>query len=67
MNETSDLIMWEKAVKERTILIDKLSDLDDELASLILERNSLEKIETQELKKAIRRACLSHVISNNIY
>ena len=67
MNETSDLIMWEKAVKERTILIDKLADLDDELASLILERNSLEKIETQELKKAIRRACLSHVISNNIY
>ena len=67
MNETSDLIMWEKAVKERTILIDKLADLDDELASLILERNSLEKIESQELKKAIRRACLSHVISNNIY
>jgi len=59
--------MWEKAVKERTILIDKLADLDDELASLILERNSLEKIESQELKKAIRRACLSHVISNNSY
>lgn len=64
LNETSDLIIWEKAVKKRTSLIDKLADLDDELANLILERDSLEKIDSLELKKAIRRACLSHVISD---
>jgi hypothetical protein len=59
--------MWKKAVKERTYLIDKLADLDDELASLVLERDSLEKIDSQELKKAIRRACISHVINELLF
>jgi hypothetical protein len=59
--------MWKKAVKERTYLIDKLADLDDELASLVLERDSLEKIDSQELKKAIRRACISHVINKLLF
>lgn len=61
LNENSFPEIWEKAVKKRAHLIDKLADLDDELAGLILERNSMEKIDAQELKQALRRATIARV------
>lgn len=46
------------ALKMRMDLIGKLADLDDELAELILERESFENVTPNELERAIRRVTL---------
>jgi len=53
-NEEMMTIVMEK----RLDLIEKLADLDDTLAELVLERESLEKITASELEEAIRRVTL---------
>lgn len=49
------------ALKMRMDLIGKLADLDDELAELILERESFENVTPNELERAIRRVTLKQV------
>jgi len=46
------------ALEKRLDLIGKVADLDDELAGLILERESFENITPSELEQAIRRVTL---------
>ena len=52
-------------MEKRLDLIEKLADLDDTLAELVLERESLEKITASELEEAIRRVTLEQVNLNN--
>lgn len=49
---------------KRAHLIDQLADLDDILASSIIERESLESIEPSELNQALRRVTLARVNSS---
>ena len=49
------------ALEKRLDLIGKVADLDDELAGLILERESFENITPSELEQAIRRVTLEQV------
>lgn len=56
--------MWELAKEERGALIDKVADLDDKLAEIIVERESLETISASELELALRRITLARVTVN---
>ena len=56
--------MWELAKEERGALIDKVADLDDKLAEIIVERESLETISPSELELALRRITLARVTVN---
>ncbi|XP_043492370.1 ribosome-releasing factor 2, mitochondrial [Polistes fuscatus] len=56
-NEDKDL--WDMANKKREILIDKLSNLDDKLADVIIEEESLDKITDQAICESLRRITLS--------
>ncbi len=48
----------EKALKERTVLIDKLCECDDELAEILLARESYESIGPGDVISALRRVTL---------
>jgi hypothetical protein len=52
---------WIEASKHRADLIDKMADLDDHLANLIIERESLQKINPVEMNQALRRITLARV------
>ena len=52
----------DKVLEKRLHLIEKLADLDDELAESILERDSMEKVTPQEVEQAIRRVTLQQVL-----
>lgn len=59
LNENEDKDLWNIANKKREILIDKLSNLDDKLANIIIEEESLDKISTQTIIESLRRITLS--------
>ena len=46
---------------KREQLVDKLADLDDDLASIILERESLQQLSDKEIESALRRVTLERV------
>ncbi|XP_033217185.1 ribosome-releasing factor 2, mitochondrial isoform X2 [Belonocnema kinseyi] len=47
------------AKEKRTTLTDKLSGLDDELANVVIQRNSLEEVSDQNLVDSLRRVTIS--------
>ncbi|XP_046440167.1 ribosome-releasing factor 2, mitochondrial-like [Daphnia pulex] len=54
-----DRDIWVEASEQRADLIDKMADLDDNLANLIIERDSLQKINPVEMNQALRRITLA--------
>jgi hypothetical protein len=56
-----DRDIWVEASEQRAELIDKMADLDDNLANLIIERESLQKINPVEMNQALRRITLARV------
>ena len=48
-------------LKQRSLLTERLADLDDGLAELILERESLELLNSAEITSALRRVTLHGV------
>ena len=63
LSEQSEL--WKEAKEGREALIDKASDLDDTLAGIILERESLDRIGSDELQQALRRITIARVFHFN--
>ncbi len=57
----NDRDIWVEASEQRADLIDKMADLDDNLANLIIERESLQKINPVEMNQALRRITLARV------
>jgi len=57
----SDREIWVEASDQRANLLDKMADLDDSLANLIIERESLQKIKPVEMNQALRRITLARV------
>ena len=58
LTEKIDGKLWEQANERRRSLTDKLSGLDDELANIIIEQESLEKISRQILVDSLRRCTI---------
>ena len=56
-----DAHVLDQCLQLRSRLIDKLSDLDDQLAEIILERESLEKVTCTEIQSALRRITIQRV------
>lgn len=50
-----DKLLFELAKEKRKELIDRISGLDDELANIVIEKNSLDKIPNQNLVESLRR------------
>lgn len=63
LDNKNDLDIWAEASKKRADLIDKMADLDDTLANLIIERESMERINSDEMNGALRRITLARVSS----
>lgn len=61
MDYEGDRDIWVEASEQRADLIDKMADLDDNLANLIIERESLQKINPVEMNQALRRITLARV------
>lgn len=58
LTETADGSLWELANERRRSLADKLSAMDDELANVIIEEESLDKISGQLLVESVRRCTI---------
>jgi hypothetical protein len=56
-----DAHVFDECLQLRSRLIDKLSDLDDQLAEIILERESLDKVTCAEIQSALRRITIERV------
>ncbi|XP_029673570.1 ribosome-releasing factor 2, mitochondrial isoform X2 [Formica exsecta] len=51
--------LWDIASEKRRVLTDKLSGLDDKLADIIIEQESLENVQSQILVDSLRRITLN--------
>ncbi|EZA47943.1 ribosome-releasing factor 2, mitochondrial [Ooceraea biroi] len=54
----SDGTLWQIISEKRRILTDKLSGLDDELADIVIEQESLENVQSQVLVDSLRRVTI---------
>lgn len=61
MDNKSDFDTWAEASKKRADLIDRMADLDEKLANLIIERESLDHVSSEEMNGALRRITLARV------
>nr|XP_012217751.1 PREDICTED: ribosome-releasing factor 2, mitochondrial [Linepithema humile]XP_012217752.1 PREDICTED: ribosome-releasing factor 2, mitochondrial [Linepithema humile]XP_012217753.1 PREDICTED: ribosome-releasing factor 2, mitochondrial [Linepithema humile]XP_012217754.1 PREDICTED: ribosome-releasing factor 2, mitochondrial [Linepithema humile] len=59
ITENDDGKLWDIASEQRQVLTDKLSGLDDKLANIIIEQESLENVQPQILVDSLRRVTLS--------
>lgn len=57
----------ERCTELQVRLVDRLADLDDQLAELVLERESLQLVTADEIRAALRRVTLSGVISRELF
>lgn len=60
LTESKDGRTWELACEARRRLTDKLSGLDDRLAEIIIEEESLDRIPAQVLVESIRRTTVAN-------
>lgn len=61
LTEKNDGSAWEIAMKARSNLIDKLSEFNDDLANTIINKDSLENVETTVVAKALRQVTMQQV------
>lgn len=59
ITESDDRLLWCIASERRRLLVDKLSGLDDRLADVVIEQESLENVQAQELVDSVRRVTTS--------
>ena len=59
LSESEDKSLWEMANEKRRNLIDKLSNIDDKLADIIIEQESLDTISPQVLLDSLYRSTLN--------
>lgn len=61
LSEKEDGRHWETTMNGHRHLIDKLSSIDDQLAETIIQQESLDNINTEEITAAIRRCTLQMI------
>lgn len=61
LSEKEDNFLWEKAKGCRVALIDKLSDIDNHLAELIINKESMDDISAETLVMSLKKATLCRV------
>lgn len=59
LTESNDRKLWDMANERRQVLTDKLSSLDDKLADIIIEQESLENVQAQILADSLQRVTIS--------
>ncbi|KZC06617.1 Ribosome-releasing factor 2, mitochondrial [Dufourea novaeangliae] len=59
LSEKEDKSLWELALEKRRSLTDKLSSMDDKLADIIIEQESLDTISSQLLVDSLYRSTVS--------
>ncbi|XP_012145634.2 mitochondrial ribosome recycling factor 2 isoform X1 [Megachile rotundata] len=59
LSESGDKALWETAMEKRRSLTDKLSSIDDKLADVIIEQESLDTISSQLLLDSLYRSTIS--------
>ncbi|XP_032676413.1 ribosome-releasing factor 2, mitochondrial isoform X2 [Odontomachus brunneus] len=59
MTENDDGRLWEVASEKRQALTDKLSGLDDKLADIVIEQESLENVPAQALVESLRNVAVN--------
>lgn len=52
---------WEAMCKIRESLVGDLADMDEEIANIVLNSDSIDSMDSDLLLSAIRRACVSQV------
>nr|CAD7588309.1 unnamed protein product [Timema genevievae] len=50
--------LWEQAVRSRSDLVEKLADLDDDLAEIVIKEETMHNISTEILHRTLRRVAL---------
>lgn len=58
MTESDDERLWDVASEKRRLLTDKLSSLDDKLADVVIEQESLDNVQPQMLVDSLRRVTI---------
>ncbi|TGZ49159.1 ribosome-releasing factor 2, mitochondrial isoform X1 [Temnothorax longispinosus] len=58
ISESDDGRLWDVASEKRRLLTDKLSSLDDKLADIIIEQESLDNVQPQMLVDSLRRVTI---------
>ncbi|XP_066586928.1 ribosome-releasing factor 2, mitochondrial [Prorops nasuta] len=58
LDENKSSKLWEKALKKRCALVDKLSSIDDTLAEIIIQEESLENIGSNILIDSLQRVTI---------
>ncbi|XP_018311284.1 ribosome-releasing factor 2, mitochondrial [Mycetomoellerius zeteki] len=58
ITESEDARLWNIASEQRRLLTDKLSGLDDKLADIIIEQESLDNVQPQMLVDSLRRVTI---------
>ncbi|XP_025987950.1 ribosome-releasing factor 2, mitochondrial isoform X2 [Solenopsis invicta] len=59
ITESDDGKLWDVTSEQRRLLTDKLSGLDDKLADVIIEQESLDNVQSQMLVDSLRRVTLA--------
>ncbi|CAH0728658.1 unnamed protein product, partial [Brenthis ino] len=59
LSEKSNGRQWEFAMNEHRKVIDTLSSLDDDLADIIIQQESLDNIDNKEIENAVRRCTIN--------
>lgn len=59
ITESNDGRLWDVASEQRRLLTDKLSGLDDKLADIVIEQESLDNVQPQTLVDSLRRVTIS--------
>lgn len=59
LTETQDGQKWEDTLKKYHNLIDRLSSIDDQLADVIIQQESLDKLNSDQIMNAIRRCTIT--------
>lgn len=58
LSETTDGQLWEDCQERRRTLVDRLTELDDTIADLVIEQESLEQIQASHLSNALRKCTI---------
>lgn len=53
--------MWEEAWRKRGELVEKIADMDDEMAELVLSRESVENVTEKEINDCLRKVTIARV------
>lgn len=61
LSEANDGRVWEETLKNRAVLVDKLTEYNDALANQVIASESLDAVPVGHIVSAVKSATCSHV------